>query len=155
GTIPERGQHLPGLAVVVVDGLLAQEHRQRLLLLDELQEYLCDVQRLDQIRMFDQHRAIRAHGKSGTQLLLHLRPTDRRHHDFLDAPFFLDTQGLLERDVVERIAAHLDAVRDDAAAIWFDTHADVEVHDTLETDEYSFHCTILSRAASPAQFVRI
>ena len=37
-TLPQRGQHLTGLAVVVVDALLAEQHDLRRLLLDELEE---------------------------------------------------------------------------------------------------------------------
>ncbi len=47
GTPPQGRQHLAGLVVVVVDRLLAEDHEERLFLLDDLQEQLGDVQRFD------------------------------------------------------------------------------------------------------------
>ena len=45
--VPQRREHLAGLVVVVVDGLLAEDHEQRLLLLDELEEHARGGERLE------------------------------------------------------------------------------------------------------------
>ena len=79
-------------------------------------------------------RAIGAHRETRAQLLLSIRRTNGHDDHFGRAALLLDAQRLLERDLVERIDAHLDAVGHDARAVGFDANADVVVHDALEAD---------------------
>jgi len=79
------------------------------------------------------------HSESGAQLLLAIGRSDRRNDHFLGAPALLDPQGLLKRDLVKGIDAHLYAIRDDARAIRLDADAHVVVHNALDTDQNSLH----------------
>jgi len=67
------------------------------------------AERLERGRGFDEHGAIRAHRERGAQLLLCFgRPDgDREHLD--SGPALLQAQRLLERDLIERVDAHLQA----------------------------------------------
>src|SRR5881275_1114486 len=73
GAIPQRREHLSGLAVVIVDRLLAEDHEQRLLAFDELQQRPRRNQRLDHAVGLHQHGAIRPHGQRRAQLRLAVR----------------------------------------------------------------------------------
>ena len=86
-----------------------------------------------------EHGAIRAHGERGAQLLLAVRRPDGDDDDFLGAAALLDAQRLFERDLVEGVDAHLDAVGDDAAAVRLHADAHVVVHDALDADQDAFH----------------
>ena len=50
------------------------------------------------------------------------------------APALLQSQGGLDRNLVERIEAHLESFRRHAGAVGFDAHAHVVVNDALDTD---------------------
>ncbi len=50
--VPQRGQHLAGLAVVVVDGLLAEDDQSRLLALNDLEQRAGHAQRLQRRHRF-------------------------------------------------------------------------------------------------------
>ena len=76
---------------------------------------------------------------AGAQLLLAVIGTDRDGDDFLGVAALADAQGFLERDFVERVDAHLDAVGHDARLVRLDANADVVVHDALDADEYLLH----------------
>ena len=115
GRSHKAGQHLAGLVVVIVDGLLAQQHQQRLLALDELQEYLCRVERLDAPRRLFTSMARSAPMASAVRSwCLHLGRADGHDDDFLGQAFFPQAQGFFQRDLVEGIDALLDAIGDDA-----------------------------------------
>jgi hypothetical protein len=103
-----------------------------------LEEGLRRAKRLQGGVRLDLDRAVRAHGEARAQLLLDRVVADRHHHDLLGLPRLADAQRFLERDLIERIDAHLDAVDVDAAAVGQDAHADVVVHHALDTNEY-FH----------------
>ena len=136
--IPQAGEHLAGLVVVVVDGLLAQQHQQRLLAFHQLQQDARRVQRFD-ARGFHQQRAIGAHGQRRAQLVLDIGRPDGGHHDLIGQALFLEPQGLFEGDFVERIDALLDAVRDDTCVIRFYANSNVVIDDALYAYENAFH----------------
>ena len=69
-TIPERGEHLGGLAVIVIDRLLAQQHQAGLLPLDQREHGPGEAEWLQVGRGFDLDGAVCAHGQAGTKLLL-------------------------------------------------------------------------------------
>ena len=110
-TIPQRREHLPGLAVVVIDRLLAEDDQQRLLPLDELeQDAAATVSGSMAASALHVQRAVRAHRERGAQLLLAVRGADGGDDHFVGAAALLDAQCFLERDLVEGIDAHLDAI---------------------------------------------
>ena len=138
-TIPQSRQHLAGLAVVVVDGLFTEDDHHRLLFLHQLQQRAGRGERLDYAVRLHVQCAIRTHGQGGAELLLAIGRSDRRDDDLFGATSLLDPQRLFERDLIERVDAHLHPVGDDAAAVRFDADAYVVIHDTLDADEDAFH----------------
>ena len=82
----------------------------------------------------DANRAIGAHRQTSTQLLLGFDGPDRHEQDLRERARFLEAQRRLNRDLVERIDAHLEPFRRHAGAVGFHAHADVVVHDALDTD---------------------
>ena len=87
----------------------------------------------------DQDRAVRAHREAGAQLLLRVRGTDADDDDLGGAAFLLDAQRLFERDLVEGVDAHLDAVGHDTRAVRLDADADVVVHDAFQAHQNLAH----------------
>ena len=87
----------------------------------------------------DQDRAVRAHGEAGAQLLLRVRGADADDDDLAGAAFLLDAQRLFERDLVERVDAHLDAVGHDTRAVRLDADADVVVDDPFQAHQNLAH----------------
>jgi hypothetical protein len=62
----------------------------------------------------------------------------------------LDPQRLFERDLIEGIHAHLDAVQHHAAAIGLDAYADVVVDDALDANHDLFHLYSSMRRCRPS-----
>ena len=62
--------------------------------------------------------------------------------DFAGLAALLDAQSLLERNFVEGIDTHLDAVGFDAAAVVLDPDAHVVVHNALQAHQYFFHVIV-------------
>src|SRR6185503_18725768 len=91
----------------------------------------------------DEEGTVRTHRQGGLQLLARVRGADGRDDDLdvlgVGATTLADAQRLLEGDFIERVDAHLDAVGDDAGAIWFHADADVVVHHALDADKDTFH----------------
>ena len=143
--IPERREHLSGLVGVVIDRLLAEEDEVRVFLFHEREKRLRRNQRLDRRVGLHQDGPVGAHGEGGAQLLLGVGDADAhgQHLDVADA--LLDAQSLLERDLIERIEAHLDAVEHDPAAVGLDPHAHVVVDHALHTHHDFLHQRSLSR----------
>ena len=92
--IPQRRQHRAGLAVVIVDRLLADDDQEGLLALDQLQQRSRGDQRLDDAVRLDVQGAVRAHRQRRAQLLLAVGRPDRRDDDFLGTTALLDPQAL-------------------------------------------------------------
>jgi hypothetical protein len=87
----------------------------------------------------DQNRAIGTHGQCGTQLLLGVGDADADRDDLDVRAALLDAQRLFERNFIERIHAHLDAIEHHAAAVGFDADAHVVIDDALDTDHDFLH----------------
>ena len=100
---------------IVVDRLLAEDDQARLLLLGDLGENLGDRERLDLVVGLDQDRAVGAHGERGAQRLLRLGRADRDRDDLGRDALLLEPDRFLDRDLVERVHAHLDVGEIDAA----------------------------------------
>ena len=83
-------------------------------LVDELLEDARDRQRLDHGVGLHEDGAVGAHRERRAQLLLRVAGTDADGEHLVGLAALLDAQRLLERDLVERIDAHLDAVGDHA-----------------------------------------
>jgi len=143
--IPQCREHLAGLVVVVVDALLAEDHQLRRFLLDELEEDAGRGERLDLRVRLDQDRAVGAHGEAGTQLLLGISRPDADDDDFAGAAFLFDAQRLFERNLVEGVDAHLDAVGHDTRAVRLDADADVVVHDPFQAHQNLAHTRLRTR----------
>ena len=96
---------------------LAEQHEERLLLLDQLVEDPRHRERRDDCVRLHQHRTVGAHRERRAQLLLGVGRADADREHFICEAALLDAERLLERDLVEGVDAHLDAIGDDAAAV--------------------------------------
>src|SRR5690242_1656432 len=134
----ERREHLPRLVGVVVDRLLAHEHELGRFLLDDRLEKLGHGERLELGIGLDQNRAVGAQRQRRPKRLL-ARGDPARHGDQLgrDA-LLLEANGLLDRDLVERIHRHLDVRGIDAGPVRPDPYLDVEIDDAFDRNE-NFH----------------
>src|SRR6185312_13440449 len=158
---PERGKHGSRLAVVVIDRLLAEDDEKRLLALDELQQNARDGERLEAeiprargCARVHLHCAVGAHRARGTQLLLRVCTADARDDDLVGGTALLDTQRLLERDLIEGIDAHLGAFDRSAAAVRLDPDTHVVVDDALDADQYLVHQPAARWSAEPCGGLR-
>jgi hypothetical protein len=131
----QRGQHLAGLVVVVVDRLLAQDDEIGLFLVDQGPQQLGDRKRLQRFGVFDEDPAVRADGHRGPQRLLAGRaPAGDRHHLGQHA-LLLQPRGLFDGDLVEGVHAHLDVGQVHARAVGLHAYLHVEVRDSLHRDQ--------------------
>ena len=80
----------------------------------DLGEQLGDGERLDLVVGLDQDRAVGAHRQRGAQRLLRLGRADRDRDDLGRDALLLQADRLLDRDLVERVHAHLDVGEIDA-----------------------------------------
>ena len=145
GPVPQRGEHLPGLVAVVVDRLLAEQDEPRVLAAGELEQHACHGRRLECRVRLDEDRAVGAHGERVAQLLLGFARPDADGDDLVRLAALAQSQRFLERDRVEGIGAHLDAVGDDARAVRPHAHAHVVVDDPLDADQdpaHAFHSVV-------------
>jgi hypothetical protein len=138
-SVPNCGQHLCGLAIVVIDGLLAQQHQINAFLVDNGFENPCHAEWIDIFIRLDQYGAISAHSQSCTQLLLSFRRPDRDHNHLGCFTAIFDAQSLFEGDFVERVNAHFYAISFNTGAVVLYANADVVVDDSFEADENLFH----------------
>ena len=127
----QRRQHLAGLVGIVVDRLLAENDQAGLLLVGDGLEDLGDRQRLDIALGLDQDAAVGAHGEAGADGFGGLRRTDRHHHHLGRLAGFLQPQGFLDGDFVERIHRHLDVGEFDARSVALDADLDVVIDHPL------------------------
>ena len=137
-TIPQRREHLPGLVVVVVDRLLAEDDQERLFLLDQLEQHARGGERLERRRR--RRRAARGARPWRARCAACAWASagrDGGDDHFVGAPALLDAQRFFERDLVEGIDAELDAVEHHARAVGLHADAHVVVDDALDCDENS------------------
>ncbi|MNQ84919.1 hypothetical protein D3C85_1000640 [compost metagenome] len=130
--VQQRGQHLAGLVSVVIDGLLAEDHELRLLLVDQGLQQLGHGQGLQFGVGLDEHAAIGANGHGGAQRLLALRNAAGNRHDFGDRALFLQAGRFFDGDFVKGVHGHLHIGDIHASLIRLDAHLDVVVNDALD-----------------------
>ena len=99
----QRGEHLPHLIAIVVDRLLAGDDQAGGLLVGNRLDQLGHRQRLDLIIALHQNGAIRAHRQRRAQRLGGLGRPNRHRHDLDHHAVLLQANGLLDRDLVERV----------------------------------------------------
>ena len=132
----QRGQHLPGLVGIVVDGLLAQDDQLHALFLSHGLEQLGHGQGLKLRVRFHQHGPVGTNGHRGAQRLAAGRDTATHRDDLGGRAMLLEPHRFFHRDFVEGIHAHLHTGRIDAAAIGLDPHLDVVIHHALDRDQH-------------------
>ena len=138
GTIPQCGQHLAGLVVVVVDGLFAEDDEEGLLASRPASATRVRTgQRLERRVGDDVQRALRAHGERIAQRGLAVGGPDGGDDHFIGAAALLDAQRFFDRDLIEGIDAELDAVEHHARAVGLHADAYVVVDDAFDCDENS------------------
>ena len=138
GQPKQRGQHLADLVGVVVDGLLAEQHQLRLLLVDQRLEQLGHCERLQFDIRLDEHATIRAdRHRRAQRFLACLHAAGHRDHLGRDTRF-LHAHSLFHADFVERVHRHLHVRDIDGAAVGLDANPHVRVHDALDRYQY-FH----------------
>lgn len=101
GEAGQRGQHLAGLVVVTVDGLLAEDDQLRLLLVDNGFQRLGYGQGIQLVSGFDQDGAVGTQGQGSTQLLLSSGRADGDNNDLGGNALFLQAYGFFHGDFAE------------------------------------------------------
>ena len=99
---------------------------------------LATAKRFDRIVGLDQDRPVGTHGQRRAQRFFRLGRTDGDDDHFLGLAGFLQAQGLLDRNLVERVHRHLHIGKLDTGAIRLDPDLHVVVDDPLDGDE-DFH----------------
>ena len=107
---------------------------------------LATRERLDLVVGLDQDRAVGAHRERGAQRLLRLGRADRDRDDLGRDALLLEPDRLLDRDLVERVHAHLDVGEIDARPVRLDPRLDVEIDHPLDGDQ-ELHRSSLSSSS--------
>jgi RNase H-fold protein (predicted Holliday junction resolvase) len=128
----------PGLVILGKQAIDDDCNQTRCFLFGDALEDLGDGERLDLVVGLHQDRAVRAHGERGAQRFLRLGRADRDRDDLARHAFFLEPDRFLDRDLVERIHAHLDIGEIDPGAVALDARLDVVVDHPLHGHEH-FH----------------
>ncbi len=138
GQTGQRGEHLAGLVVVGVDGLLAQHHQPRLLLFDHFGQQLGHGQGFGALVGFDMNGAVGAQRQRRTQLLLGGFGPYRDGDDFCRHALLFQAYRLFHGNFAERVHGHFDVGKIDVRMIRLNADFDVVVDDAFHRDEY-FH----------------
>jgi hypothetical protein len=125
---------LPRLIGIVVDCLFAEDYDIRLLFGHERAQELGDRERLQVGVGFHENRAIGAERERGAQRFLTRGDAARDRDDLGDDALFLQPNGFLDRDLVERVHRHLDVGSVDARPVGLHAHLNVVIDDTLDWD---------------------
>src|SRR5690606_6627290 len=133
GVTAQRGQHLAGLVVVAVDGLLAKDDQLRLFLVDHGLEQLGHGQGVQLLGALDQDGAVGPQGQRGAQLLLSGVRTDGHDDDFAGDALFLETNRLFHGNFTEGVHRHLDVGEVDAGVVRLDANLDVVVDHSFDS----------------------
>ncbi|KAG1248821.1 hypothetical protein G6F65_019411 [Rhizopus arrhizus] len=127
----QRREHLPGLARVVVNRLLAQDHQRGLLLLHHgAQQLGHGLWRPGEVGL-NQHAAIGADRQRGAQRFLGRRRAARHGDHVGRRALLLQAHGRFDGDFIERVHRHFDVTDVHAALVGLDAHVDVVVHHAL------------------------
>ena len=86
------------------------------------------------MRCLDVNAAIGTHGERRADCLLILARADRNGDNLVGTTCFLQPEGLLDRDLVERVHRHLDVGEFDARIVGLDADLDVVVDYPLDRD---------------------
>src|SRR5690554_3797185 len=138
GVAAQCSQHLAGLVVIGVDGLLAEDDQLGLFLVDHRLEQLGDGQGVQLISGLDQNGTVGTQGQGGTQLLLGSGRAYGDGNDFGCNTFFLQAYGFFHGNFAEGVHGHLDVGEVDTAVVRFDANLDVVVNHALYGNE-DFH----------------
>ena len=133
GVAGQRGEHLAGLVVVAVDGLLAEDHQLRLLLVDHGLEQLGHGQGVQLVVALHQDRTVSAQRQRGAQLLLGGGRADGDSDDLGSHALLFQAHGFFHGDFAEGVHGHLDVGEVDAGVVRLDADLDVVV-------DHSFDC---------------
>src|SRR5690606_18896194 len=133
GEAAQCSQHLAGLVVVAVDGLLAEDDQLRLFLVDHGLEQLGHGQGVQFFVGFDQDGAVGTQGQGGAQLLLSGVRADGDDDDLASHALFLQADGFFHGDFAEGVHRHLDVGEVDAGVVRFDADFDVVVDHSFDS----------------------
>src|SRR5690606_28143544 len=135
GEAGQRAEHLPGLVVVAVDGLLAEDDQLRLLLVDHGLEQLGHGQGIQLFGGLDQDGTIGTQRQRGAQLLLGGGRADGDHDDLARNALFLPAYGFFNGDFAEGVHRHLDVGEVDAGVVRLDADLDVVIDHSFDSYE--------------------
>ena len=136
----QRGEHLAGLVAIIVNRLLAEDDKAGGLFIGNGFEDLGDGKRLNSIIGHNQNCAVCAHGKRGAQGFLRLLRANCYGDHLGRHALFAQAERLFDGDFVERVHAHLDVGKIDAAAIGFHPRFDVIVDHPFDGDDNLHAC---------------
>ncbi|MNI40350.1 hypothetical protein D3C73_945700 [compost metagenome] len=128
----QRGQHLAGLASVVINSLLAQDHQRGLFLLHDGTQQLGHGQRLQRGVGLHQHATVGADSQRRAQRFLRLRWAARHGHNLCRRALLFQAHSRLDSDFIERVHRHLDVADVHATLIGLHAHLDVVVNHALD-----------------------
>ncbi|MCY1305189.1 hypothetical protein D9M70_549820 [compost metagenome] len=150
GHASQSREHLAGLVGVGIDGLLAQDHQARLLLVDDLGQQLGDCERLQAVFAFHLDGPVGAQGQRRAQLFLAGLGADGDDHDFVGMALFFQLDGFFHGDLAEGVERHFEVGGIDGGAGGVHRHLDVVVHDSFDSDQ-NLHCCVALALPVPAQ----
>ncbi len=137
---PQRGQHLAGLAGVVVNGLLAHQHQAGLFFFNQFQERARGGKRLDGGIGDHMNGAVGAHRQAVADMRLAVGRAHGDHDHFGSQAFIAQAQRFFQGDVVERVGGQFHAIGNHARTIGFHLNAHVVIDHALVTNQ-NLHCT--------------
>ncbi len=133
GIAGQRAEHLPGLVVVAVDRLLAENDQLRLLLVDHGLEQLGDRKGVQFVVGLDQHGAVGAQRQRGAQLLLGSGRTDGDDNDFARHALLFQAYGFFHGNFAEGVHRHLDVGEVNARIVRLDANLDVVIDHSFDS----------------------
>ncbi len=133
GVAAQGRQHLAGLVVVAVDGLLAENHQLWLLLVNDSLEQLGHGQGGQLFSGFDQDGAVGTQSQRGAQLLLSGGRTDADDDDLTGHAFFFQAHRFFHCDFAERVHRHLDVGEVDAGIVRLHANLDVVIDNAFDS----------------------
>ena len=129
----QRCQHLARLVVVAVDGLFAQDHQLRLLLVHHSLEQLGHGQRGQVFGGFDEDGAICTQCQRGTQLFLSRGRADGDDDDLSCHAFLFQAYGFFHSDLAEGVHRHLDVGEVNAGVVRLDANFNVVIDHSFDS----------------------
>ena len=143
----QRGQHLAGLIIVAINGLLAENDQIGAFCLYHRFQHFGNAQRLKLIIGFDQNAAIGTHCQSGANGFLRLCRADRNNNNFVCGSRLLQAHRFFNGNLTKRVHRHFDIGQINARLVRFDANFDIIVNHAFDGDK-DFHnglSTIIAR----------